>query len=202
MARFAAHGYYATLGYGVPGFSLDAEYKYYRHIGTPFNVLPPIRRWVENAAADADQDRGYGVNLNWNPTDDGSQINVHYTQDQEEGFPFTEVLSSYSSPSGRDFHMPVDVQDLGIDFLSCSAYKLLGPFGIGALWGRYELLDGMGRPPQMISELVRGKKALTAETALQLEEQTGLAAYIWLGLENQYQLSLAKQLREQKKKAS
>jgi len=54
----------------------------------------------------------------------------------------------------------------------------------------------------MISELVRGKKALTAETALQLEEQTGLAAYIWLGLENQYQLSLAKQLREQKKKAS
>jgi cysteine desulfurase/selenocysteine lyase len=42
-------------------------------------------------------------------------------------------------------HMPVDVQDLGVDFLSCSAYKLLGPFGIGALYGRYELLDAM--PP-------------------------------------------------------
>ncbi len=42
-------------------------------------------------------------------------------------------------------HMAVDVRELGCDFFSCSAYKLLGPFGIGALWGRYELLEGM--PP-------------------------------------------------------
>jgi cysteine desulfurase/selenocysteine lyase len=42
-------------------------------------------------------------------------------------------------------HMPVDVQELGVDFLSCSAYKMLGPFGVGALWGRFELLDSM--PP-------------------------------------------------------
>jgi cysteine desulfurase/selenocysteine lyase len=42
-------------------------------------------------------------------------------------------------------HMPVDVQELGCDFLACSAYKMLGPFGIGALWGRYDLLDAM--PP-------------------------------------------------------
>jgi cysteine desulfurase/selenocysteine lyase len=42
-------------------------------------------------------------------------------------------------------HMAVDVQALGCDFFVCSAYKLLGPFGIGALWGRMELLDAM--PP-------------------------------------------------------
>jgi cysteine desulfurase/selenocysteine lyase len=42
-------------------------------------------------------------------------------------------------------HMPVDVQALGCDFFACSAYKLLGPFGVGALWGRMELLDAM--PP-------------------------------------------------------
>ncbi len=45
-------------------------------------------------------------------------------------------------------HMPVDVQALGVDFLSCSAYKMLGPFGIGALWGRMELLQSM--PPYQV----------------------------------------------------
>jgi cysteine desulfurase/selenocysteine lyase len=42
-------------------------------------------------------------------------------------------------------HLPVDVQDIGCDFLAFSAYKLLGPFGVGALWGRSELLSAM--PP-------------------------------------------------------
>ncbi len=40
-------------------------------------------------------------------------------------------------------HMPVDVQALDIDFLAFSAHKMLGPFGIGALWGRMDLLDAM-----------------------------------------------------------
>jgi hypothetical protein len=98
------HGYYATFGYGVPGFSLTSEFKYYRHLSQPFSVLPPIRRWIENAAAFPEKDKGYGIDLNWSPADDGSLINLHYAQDREEGFPFTEILSSYSSPSGRDTH--------------------------------------------------------------------------------------------------
>jgi cysteine desulfurase/selenocysteine lyase len=40
-------------------------------------------------------------------------------------------------------HMPVDVKDLGCDFLAFSSHKMLGPTGVGVLWGRRELLAGM-----------------------------------------------------------
>jgi cysteine desulfurase family protein (TIGR01976 family) len=36
-------------------------------------------------------------------------------------------------------HIPIDVQQIGCDFLLCSAYKFFGPH-IGVLWGRYDLL--------------------------------------------------------------
>lgn len=37
-------------------------------------------------------------------------------------------------------HCPVDVQDIGCDFYAFSGHKIYGPMGIGALWGREELL--------------------------------------------------------------
>ncbi len=40
-------------------------------------------------------------------------------------------------------HMPVDVQDLGCDFLAFSAHKMLGPTGVGVLYARRELLEEM-----------------------------------------------------------
>jgi cysteine desulfurase/selenocysteine lyase len=40
-------------------------------------------------------------------------------------------------------HMPVSVQELGADFVAFGAHKMLGPTGIGALWGRGELLEAM-----------------------------------------------------------
>jgi cysteine desulfurase/selenocysteine lyase len=40
-------------------------------------------------------------------------------------------------------HLPVDVQALDIDFLAFSAHKMLGPTGIGILWGKMALLDAM-----------------------------------------------------------
>ena len=40
-------------------------------------------------------------------------------------------------------HMPVDVQALDIDFLAFSSHKMLGPTGIGILWGKMALLEAM-----------------------------------------------------------
>jgi cysteine desulfurase/selenocysteine lyase len=40
-------------------------------------------------------------------------------------------------------HRPIDVQAIGCDFLAFSAHKLCGPSGVGALWGRRELLEAM-----------------------------------------------------------
>jgi cysteine desulfurase/selenocysteine lyase len=42
-------------------------------------------------------------------------------------------------------HVPIDVQELGADFYAISGHKMLGPMGIGVLWGRRELLEAM--PP-------------------------------------------------------
>jgi len=44
-------------------------------------------------------------------------------------------------------HMPVDFQALGVDFAAFSGHKMLGPTGIGALWGRGALLDAL--PPSI-----------------------------------------------------
>jgi cysteine desulfurase/selenocysteine lyase len=51
-------------------------------------------------------------------------------------------------------HRAVDVQALGIDFLAFSGHKLMAPTGVGALWGREELLAQM--PPwQFGGEMIR-----------------------------------------------
>jgi cysteine desulfurase/selenocysteine lyase len=42
-------------------------------------------------------------------------------------------------------HLPTNVVDLGCDFLGFTGHKMLGPTGVGVLWGRPELLDAM--PP-------------------------------------------------------
>jgi cysteine desulfurase/selenocysteine lyase len=42
-------------------------------------------------------------------------------------------------------HVPTDLAELGVDFAAFSGHKMLGPTGIGVLWGREELLEAM--PP-------------------------------------------------------
>jgi cysteine desulfurase/selenocysteine lyase len=51
-------------------------------------------------------------------------------------------------------HMPVNVKDLNVDFLAFSGHKMLGPTGIGVLYGKRELLDQM-EPFEGGGEMIR-----------------------------------------------
>jgi cysteine desulfurase/selenocysteine lyase len=51
-------------------------------------------------------------------------------------------------------HMPVDVKELGVDFLCFSGHKMIGPSGIGVLYGRKELLEEM-KPYQVGGGMIR-----------------------------------------------
>ena len=54
---------------------------------------------------------------------------------------------------------------------------------------RQVLAELMGCSPQVLREVVRGKKAVTAEFALELEGALGIPANVWLTLEANYQAS-------------
>lgn len=50
-------------------------------------------------------------------------------------------------------HMPIDVQDWGVDFVAFSGHKMLGPTGIGVLWGKMERLEELA-PYQYGGEMI------------------------------------------------
>lgn len=56
-----------------------------------------------------------------------------------------------------------------------------------------ELARRMGRPPQAINEIIKGEKAITPETAIQLEQVVDVPAEFWNNLESGYRLVLAKE---------
>ena len=51
-------------------------------------------------------------------------------------------------------HMPIDIPSLNCDFYAFSGHKMLGPTGIGVLWGRREVLDGL-EPTRGGSEMIK-----------------------------------------------
>ena len=55
-----------------------------------------------------------------------------------------------------------------------------------------ELARRMRRPAAKLSAVFKGQKAITPDTALQLEKVVGVPAHIWLGLESEYRLTLAR----------
>jgi cysteine desulfurase/selenocysteine lyase len=75
-------------------------------------------------------------------------------------------------------HMPVDVEALGADYVAFSGHKMLGPSGIGVLWGRYELLESM--PPFLTGgsmiEVVRMEGSTFAPPPQRFEAGVPMAA--------------------------
>lgn len=75
-------------------------------------------------------------------------------------------------------HMPLDVVELGVDFVAFSGHKMLGPTGIGVLWGRTEVLAAM--PPFLTGgsmiETVYMDHATYAEPPQRFEAGTPVAA--------------------------
>ena len=57
-----------------------------------------------------------------------------------------------------------------------------------------------GRTPKLISEIIAGKAPVETETAIQFERVTGLHASIWLGIESDYRLLLARQSEAERSK--
>ncbi len=57
-----------------------------------------------------------------------------------------------------------------------------------------------GRTPKLISEIIAGKAPVEIETAIQFERVTGLHASIWLGIESDYRLLLARQSEAERSK--
>lgn len=61
-----------------------------------------------------------------------------------------------------------------------------------------ELAARMSRPPQAINEIIKGEKAITAETAIQLEMVLNIPRHIWSSLEAEYRLTKASILEKEK----
>ncbi|WP_062307200.1 aminotransferase class V-fold PLP-dependent enzyme [Demequina subtropica] len=108
-------------------------------------------------------------------------------------------------------HLPVNVAELGVDLMAFSGHKMLGPTGIGALWGRKEILDALP-PSQFGGSAIR---VVTMESTTWLEapqrfepgtqpvaQAVGMAAaarYLMdLGMENvaRHEARIAQILRE------
>ena len=61
------------------------------------------------------------------------------------------------------------------------------PFGLS----QYRVAMDIGVAPMRISQIVRGKRAITADTALRLSRYFGTTPGIWLRLQAQYDLEVA-----------
>jgi addiction module HigA family antidote len=66
--------------------------------------------------------------------------------------------------------------------------EFLGPMGLS----QYRLAKDIQVPPRRINEIVHGKRAITADTALRLARCLGTSERFWLNLQARYDLEVAK----------
>lgn len=64
-------------------------------------------------------------------------------------------------------------------------------------WSQREFADMIGKPYQAVSEIINGKKGITADTALKFADVLGTSPELWLNLESAYRLALARQKRHE-----
>lgn len=55
---------------------------------------------------------------------------------------------------------------------------------------QYRVAKAISVPPRRINEIVQGKRAVTAETALRLERYLGWPAQVWLNLQSRYEMEI------------
>ncbi len=65
--------------------------------------------------------------------------------------------------------------------------EFLHPLGLS----QYRLAKGISVPPRRINEIVHGKRAVTADTALRLGRFFGTTAQFWINLQSRYDLEVA-----------
>ena len=58
---------------------------------------------------------------------------------------------------------------------------------------QHKLAVSIGVPPRRINEIVHGKRAITADTALRLGRYFGVEPQFWLNLQSRYELELAQE---------
>jgi hypothetical protein len=94
-------GHYLNLGFNKSQFALTAEFKDYKGIAQPFSVLPPVRKWQEQASADPLDDKGYLYEAQWSPFNDSSFFEFSYGQGNSHlrQNPHTEFGAIYHSPA-------------------------------------------------------------------------------------------------------
>lgn len=67
------------------------------------------------------------------------------------------------------------------------AEDFLRPMGLS----EYRLAKDIGVPPRRINEIVKGSRAITADTALRLGRYFNMSAQFWLNLQSHYDLEMA-----------
>jgi addiction module HigA family antidote len=66
--------------------------------------------------------------------------------------------------------------------------EFLEPMGIS----QYQIAKDIGVPPRRINEIVHGKRAISADTALRLARYFGMSERFWMNLQTRYDLEVEK----------